>query len=101
LAIAALVFVLSRLFGFSATYDATFKWLATIASVLPIWLLAALVIFLVEFGFALIVFGVLGYAGLAQEIPRRYEIVGLYLMAALALVIAGFNAIRYAVLIGR
>jgi hypothetical protein len=101
LAIAALVFALVRSFGFHAKYEATFKVLGTFVAMLPVLIGVASIIFAIEIGLGLIVFGALYSTGMVRSIPHQYEIFSLYGMAIIAIGIAVFELLRYAVFVAR
>ena len=100
LVVAALVFVLMQLFGFNAKYETIFKTIGVFAAMLPVLVGAASIVFIVEVGISLIVFGVLYSAGIVQSIAHQHVIFALYGMAIIAMGIAVFN-LGYAVLVGR
>jgi hypothetical protein len=92
---AAIVTAVLRLFGFGLTFEVVFKALATAVVFLPMVLMSALVVFIVEFGICMVALLMLHLTGLVHpaDIPKQYQVFGLWGLAVLAIGIVVFAAL--------
>jgi hypothetical protein len=68
--VAAMLFGLVRLLGFQANYETIFKAVGIFAAMLPVLVMSASVIFVIEVGICLVVFGLLYSTGIVLSILR-------------------------------
>lgn len=84
---AAIATALLRLFGFGLTFEAVFKALATGVVFLPMVLMSALIVLIVEVGLCMVIFFTLDLTGLVRlaNIPHRYEVFAIWGLVASAI----------------
>ena len=96
--------VVARMVGVRARFEPTFKALAISLSTLPVLVMSAIVVFglqVVAVAAALLVLHFAGVIPDLSKIPHRYEILGLWVLIALALGISGINWVRHILVVRR
>jgi hypothetical protein len=81
-----------------------FKFLAAVVAMLPVLVMSAFVIWMIEVLLCIGVLLVLYVTGVLadfSDIPRRYEVLGLLSLIAIAVGLAGINCARYIALVVR
>jgi hypothetical protein len=101
LLVTAIVVVLARAVGVRIRFESVFKVIAIAVSMLGVLLLSAMVVFICEFGVLMVVGLTLSAAGLLPSIPHHYEVLAIWLMAAVAVCIPGIGWVRYVLLAGK
>jgi hypothetical protein len=102
LLIAGGIVAVLRIVGLRVKFGSTFKALAISLTMLPVLVMSAALVLILEIGLALVVWMILDVAGVdLSAIPHRYEVVGLGGLAVVALCVYAAPWFRYVLLIYR
>ena len=93
-----------RVVGVRLRFESTFKALAILVTMLPILVMGALVVFVLEVGAVLVVLLALYFTGVVADlsaIPHRYQVLSICALIVVALCISGISWVRYVLLVHR